>query len=312
MEVEQLFQADETLNSVVVMDKGKPAGLIMRHQLYRVLSAKYGAALHERRPVFMIMDDKCLIVAGDSALEYVAKLAMNRPKLNTYDDIVVAGKGAPPKLVTVRKLIDTLAVAQIELAKGANPLTGLPGNLAIEQEIEARGNRGDSFAIVYGDLDNFKVYNDKYGFKSGDDVIRLISRVMSWAALRHGGPSGYVGHIGGDDFVLLAPRDKVERVCQAITRCFGRTIKQHYNEEDLARGSIQGKDRSGREGEFPLVSVSLAIIEVAGPCDICEVSERAAEMKKYAKSIAGNASVRDRRGPLGVKEKAPACPLSSP
>jgi diguanylate cyclase (GGDEF)-like protein len=187
------------------------------------------------------------------------------------------------------------------MAKGANPLTGLPGNLALEAEVEKRCQGRGLTSIVYVDLDNFKIFNDTYGFESGDKVLRLLSDILSWACRRHGQGYTFVGHIGGDDFVIMSEAHCVERICRGVVRCFKRLVRKLYNTQDARRGYVLAKGRDGKEGKFPLVSVSMGIMDISGSgaCDLAAISHRAAEVKKYAKSKNGNVYVRDRRKPLG-------------
>ena len=294
-QVKKAFERDETVTAMPVVRDGRPIGLIMRHSLDRMLSTQYGLALYQNKRVTRIMDPSPLIVEGFAAVETVAQAAMSRDPFKIYDPILVTREGQLIGMASVHKILDTLACVQVEMAKGANPLTGLPGNVAIEREVERRCSQQEFSCFIYADLDNFKVYNDIYGFKEGDDVLLLAGRVLSWAMRRHGGTDGFTGHVGGDDFVLAVDPDTAERVCQAIVRCFKRLIKQYYTEADRERGFIVGKDRQGVEREFGFVSISLAIVDAYANDTIHTVAQRAADLKKYAKSKAGNVWVRDRR-----------------
>ncbi|MBF0481488.1 MAG: EAL domain-containing protein [Desulfovibrionaceae bacterium] len=293
-EVKRLMdQADN--NACVVLKGVRPAGLIMSHHLNKLLSSQYGASLYAKRDASRIMDREPLIVDAMEPVENVSKAAMSREKFKVYDHIVVTKNGEFTGTVTVQKMLDSLARLQVELAKGANPLTGLPGNMAIDREIEARTTSGKHCSFIYADLDNFKVYNDTYGFHEGDQIILLTARILAHAVRRHGGANDFIGHVGGDDFVVATAPETAEAVCASITRLFGRLVAYRYSIEDRRRGAIFGKDRNGVEGEFPLVAISLAIIDCHGQCSVGAVAHRAAEMKKFAKSKAGNVFVRDRR-----------------
>ncbi|GFK95726.1 Phytochrome-like protein cph2 [Fundidesulfovibrio magnetotacticus] len=284
--------------SAAVVSGRRPVGLVTRHLLDRMLSTQYGQALYSNRPVSRIMDGQPLTVDWHTPVELVAQAAMTREGAKVYDHVVVTRDGKLSGLASVQKILDALAQVQMEMAKGASPLTGLPGNVAIERELETRvaGERPVSF--VYADLDHFKAYNDAYGFKAGDEVILLTARILSWALRRHGEPGDFIGHVGGDDFVLCTTPERAERVCRAVVRCFGRLAPRCYGEAHRLAGGVPGRDREGREGIIPLVSVSLAVVDCLGRCTPEAVSQRAAEMKKYAKTQEGNVWVRDRRGPL--------------
>ncbi|WP_051694118.1 GGDEF domain-containing protein [Desulfohalovibrio reitneri] len=303
--VKDFLRGNDPITAIVVADDSKrPMGLIMSHHLDRALSTRYGMSLYYHREATRIMDGNPLVVDQAEPVEKVAKMAMNREKYKIYDHIVVTDQGQLSGIVSVQKILDTLAAVQVEMAKGANPLSGLPGNVSIEQELERRCGSGDPFSIIYADLDNFKIYNDIYGFKAGDNVIMLISRIMDWACKRHGHPGqDFVGHVGGDDLVAICHPDRAERVCKAVTRVFKRVIPTCYSPEDRKRGHITAKSRSGQWEDFPLVSVSLAIVDCAGQCDLAAIGGRAAEMKKYAKSLPGNSYARDRRAPVGEEGK---------
>jgi diguanylate cyclase (GGDEF)-like protein len=188
------------------------------------------------------------------------------------------------------------------MAKGTNPLTGLPGNVAIEQAVENRIKQKRTFSIIYADLDHFKMYNDTYGFKNGDHVIKLAADVMSWATRKHASKKDQLCHIGGDDFVLITSPETVQKICLSITRCFGRLVKNCYCTEDRERGWIKARGRDGKERQYPLVTISLGVIEVFGQCSLMEIGERAAHIKKYAKSIPGNSVAIDRRQAVGSDE----------
>ena len=302
-EVRRIMGQDSPLSSVVVVCNKVPKGLIMSHHLDRHLASQYGVALYSSRYVTLLMDKEPLIVDQATPIELVAQQAMARTNFKTYDDIIVTSQGKLLGVVSVQKIIDAMAAVQVEMAKGTNPLTGLPGNVSLETEVENHLAVGRPASFIYADLDNFKVYNDVYGFSNGDKIILLLSRILSWAVKRHGSEDDFVAHIGGDDFVLITRPDRAERVCRAVSRCFKRLVKACYCEQDWERGWITAKGRDGKEDKFPMVSVSLGIVDCFGSCTLKEIGERAAEVKKYAKSRAGNSYVRDRRSPLGLEER---------
>lgn len=184
-----------------------------------------------------------------------------------------------------------------EEAKGANPLSGLPGNNVIVSKIEHMIHAKKEFAVIYGDLDNFKAYNDKYGFSKGDDAILYTRDCFLDAAKRFGNESTFVGHEGGDDFVVVTDYSNWEEVSKGITTAFDENVRQFYNEADAKSGFIESLDRQGRRMRFPLMSISLAVasnhyrpIE-----DHRAIVSIAAEMKKYVKKMEGSCYAIDKR-----------------
>lgn len=297
-EVKKAFEKEEPLCGIVVCRDEKPVGLIMSHHLDRELSSYYGPALYYGRDITNLMDKSPLVVDRFSPVEVVARRAMQRDKHKIYDHVIVTREDKLLGTASVQDILDAMARVQVELAKGSNPLSGLPGNLNIEIELENRVQKYQKpTSIIYVDLDNFKAYNDVYGFKNGDKIILLTSRILTWAAKRHGMGNSFVGHIGGDDFILLTHPDRAERVCRGISRCFARLIKKFYNAEDVRQGFIISKGREDTEGEYPLISVSMAIVDCLRPLPLSEISELATGTKKLAKSIPGNSFVRNRRNP---------------
>jgi diguanylate cyclase (GGDEF)-like protein len=177
----------------------------------------------------------------------------------------------------------------------------------IEMEINRRKKKKIRSSFLYLDLDNFKVYNDVYGFQKGDSVLKMTARVMKQAASKAGAASNFIGHIGGDDFILITDPRHAEAAAQTITELFAEQIPGMYNEADQRRGYIIGVSRDGREGRFPFISVSIGIIDCTfeHPISLEDLSERAANVKKYAKSRPGNVYVKDRRPALGSAPKQP-------
>lgn len=292
-EIRQIFEQDEVINSIVVAQDDRPLGLVSRSRLHRQLSTKFGLDLFVSRGVRLIMDEAPLMVDHNTAVEQAAHQAMDRASARMFEDIVITEAGLLSGVVTVKKLLETLASSQVEMAKGANPLTGLPGNISLEQELELRVKGGRPFEIVYADLDNFKVYNDTYGFKNGDEIIKLCSKVLAHAVLRRGSSETMLCHVGGDDFVVITPSRTSEPLCESALRCFKRLVRNCYCQEDRTRGWIEAVGRDGAQGKFPLVALSLAIVAVSGNCSLQAIGERAAKAKKKAKAIEGNCWVRE-------------------
>lgn len=184
-----------------------------------------------------------------------------------------------------------------EEAKGANPLTGLPGNNVIVKQIDGMIHAKKEFAVIYADLDNFKAYNDKYGFSKGDDAILYTRDCFQDAAKKFGDASTFVGHEGGDDFVIVTSFATWEGVCKGIIAAFDSDIKQFYNDTDAKSGFIESLDRQGRRMRFPLMSISLAVASNHyRPCeDHRMVVSIAAEMKKFVKKTEGSTYAIDKR-----------------
>jgi diguanylate cyclase (GGDEF)-like protein len=186
------------------------------------------------------------------------------------------------------------AVRRTTGLRAVNPLSGLPGNTTITDEIDARLARGTDFALLYADIDRFKEFNDFYGFARGDLMIAMVAELMVRAA---SGPDRFIGHVGGDDFVALARTDEAEVLAERITARFDETAPALYDAEDRRRGSIQTRDRRGVLRRFPLVTLSIGIVNVApGRFDGATSAARAAaEVKAVAKRKPGSTWAVDRR-----------------
>jgi diguanylate cyclase (GGDEF)-like protein len=181
--------------------------------------------------------------------------------------------------------------------RGSSPLTGLPGNVQIEAELKRRIASKKPYAVIYMDLDNFKAYNDSYGFMNGDEVIKYTSSVIQDSIEKYGGRNDFIGHIGGDDFVAVVDYENARKISTDIVKSFDKGIVEFFNEEDLKKGGIELPNRKGKIEKFPITSISVAMIsnkykKYKTPL---EIGEDGALVKKKAKAIEGSTFIEDRR-----------------
>ena len=181
-----------------------------------------------------------------------------------------------------------------------HPSTRLPGTVQIERDIAARLSDEEGFATCYADLDHFKEFNDRYGYNNGDRVIMLLARILR-DIVRALAQSGFVGHIGGDDFIFDVRAQDMEKCCDEIIRLFDELIPYQYSEEDRRAGYFLGKDRRGSIHRIPLMTLSIGVVTNSFMTftHTAQVSARAAEMKNYAKTLPGSVYVVDRRQTSG-------------
>jgi diguanylate cyclase (GGDEF)-like protein len=186
---------------------------------------------------------------------------------------------------------------RIDRNRNANPLTGLSGNIEIQREIMSRIAKGTRFAVVYVDLDNFKAYNDVYGFSNGDRIIILTADILRDQVSLWGQEDDFVGHIGGDDFIIVSTPESVAKISEEIIAEFDEKVLNFYNGEDRSSGFITTQNRRGETDTFPLMSVSLAIVtnERRELNNVLEVGDIAAEVKKKLKTMSGSNYFIDRR-----------------
>jgi diguanylate cyclase (GGDEF)-like protein len=193
---------------------------------------------------------------------------------------------------TVKNLTRLLAIN-----RRVSPLTGLPGNVQIQAELKKHLMKQEEFSVMYLDLDNFKAYNDEYGFLKGDEVIKYTANVITKCIHNDFNQIGFVGHIGGDDFIAIVPYKDTEALCQQIIARFDKGIKSFYNEADIENGYIEIANRKGIVEKFPLVSISIAVV-VADKNrfdNILEIGDVSAQVKHAVKSVLGSSYAIDRR-----------------
>lgn len=179
----------------------------------------------------------------------------------------------------------------------SNPLTKLPGNPSIQARIEKEIASKEPFAVIYLDLNNFKIYNDVYGFKEGDNVIKKTAKLIETIALNYDF-SSFIGHIGGDDFICVCKAKNAPEIAKQIIREFDTMMPSFYNETDRQKGFLSAKDRSGDLKDFALLSIAIAIVhnEKRNLSSYGQISAIASELKHYAKSQKGSFAAIDRRG----------------
>lgn len=173
---------------------------------------------------------------------------------------------------------------EVDFAKHMNPLTELPGNVLIEQQLQHCVEMPVGYAVLYLDLDNFKPYNDVYGFEKGDQVLMHLAELLKEIV----SPNDFIGHIGGDDYIVVASSDQSFSYCEKIIKRFDTTIKQFYTERDVENGWIATKNRHGKEELFPLLTISIAGIMNHHFQTTYDLARKVSEVKKQCKQLVGS------------------------
>ncbi|MFA5090175.1 MAG: response regulator [Candidatus Omnitrophota bacterium] len=243
----------------------------------------------------------CREVKKDILLQHIP-IIMVTGKGDTEDKVGGINAGADDYIVKPFEPKELLARIRMILRRTerdleANPLTRLPGNVSILNEITKRIEEKKLFAVCYADLDKFKAYNDTYGFRHGDEVIKETARILIQAVRQKGHSEDFVGHIGGDDFVFITTPDKTDDICKKIIADFENTIPSFYNEEDRKNKYILAHDRKGVEQKISLLSISIGIVtnESRQIEHVAQVGEIGAELKAYAKSLERSNYIKDQR-----------------
>ena len=246
-------------------------------------------------------DEVCRILKQDILIQHMP-IIMLTGKGEVIDKIEGINAGADDYIVKPFEPQELVARVKMVLRRtardlDANPLTKLPGNVSIINELRMRITENELFAVCYVDLDKFKAFNDKYGFEKGDEVIKNTARILISSVQEKGTPQDFIGHIGGDDFVVVTAPDKVDALCKKIIADFTSMVPGLYNKEDLEKGYIIGKDRQKKTRKIPLLSISIGIVtnEKRKINHVGEVGELGAELKEYAKSLPGSNYVKERR-----------------
>ncbi|MDH5667925.1 MAG: diguanylate cyclase [Nitrospira sp.] len=201
-----------------------------------------------------------------------------------------------------------LCLSRLARSLDANPLTRLPGNTTILLETTARIQSTEPFALAYIDIDNFKSFNDRYGYGRGDEVLIVACRILTTVVGELAGAEGFVGHVGGDDFVFMSSPRCIDAICRTVIKRFDLVIPDFYDRDDRLKGYIDSVDRRGNKEQFPIMSLSIAVvtnelIPITHPGDVSKI---ASELKKRAKAIKGSTYVKDVRGQGSAESTATA------
>ena len=284
-----------------------------RVEVIRVATADALLALALRgRPAVAVIDARGARGAADEALAGCARLKRDSytavvPAVAVVEEVpeaLAAAFAAGADEVLRASLPDAEAEARLGALlrrstrdTGVHPTTRLPGTPEIEAELDARIGAGVSFAACYADLDHFKEYNDRYGYNEGDRVIRMLALILHDVVKGMAGEDGFVGHIGGDDFIFVVSDVDAAEICGAVVETFDALVPLQYSEADRRAGYYFGKDRRGQLHRVPLMSVSIGVVttERRRFTRASQVSELASEMKSYAKSKPGSLFAVDRR-----------------
>ncbi|WP_052487082.1 bifunctional diguanylate cyclase/phosphodiesterase [Gordoniibacillus kamchatkensis] len=293
-EVASYFKEKPDAQAAVIVTDGRPVGLMMRERLFQQLAGQYGFSLFWHRTIDHIMDREPLIVDAALSVERASQLATSRSIHNLYDLVIVSREGRMAGVASIRAILETITNIRMETARVANPLTGLPGNQQINRELSKRLLEGKTFSVIYIDLDYFKWFNDRFGFHKGDQLIQFTADVVQQSIAMCGTPYDFVGHVGGDDFIVMAAGADAVPLCAEIIRRFELGVPMFYDGEEFH----YVEDRHGNRIENGGVTLSLAHLACAGGASVTQehISQASAALKKKAKALRGSVYVTSRVG----------------
>lgn len=282
--VVDLFEKNSKLNGLCVVMGDLPVGALTRNRLYEQLSGRFGFSLFADKAVEAVMDRSFLCVDHQCTIDLVARQAMRRDDAKLYDFVTVTREGRYQGVVTVKELLEKSIELEVANARQLNPLSELPGNALIDIELERLVRLGLPRIVLYFDIDNFKAYNDKYGFKNGDRALKRLSSIIKESASE----DDFVGHIGGDDFIAVTDALTAPDVCETIISAFNDSVPAFYSADDVQRGYIEGKSRSNTEERFPLMSLTIVGVNASNFQSSFDLARAAATLKKQCKRISGS------------------------
>ena len=275
------FEADPSLDVLPVVDGVRPIGMINRHSMVDRFSRPFRRELFGRKSCQQFMDTAPLIVDQCASVQELAMMLAAAPKHYLFDGFIVTGEGAYLGVGSSHDLMATITEMQIRAARHANPLTQLPGNVPINEHVDRMLEAGTAFVAAYIDIDNFKPFNDHFGYRRGDDLILILAQQIRAAV---DGRLDFVGHIGGDDFFVVFQSDDWLPRCEEIVRNFSAAVVATIGEGDPESGYV-AENRRGESQCHPLPTLSVGAVQVAaGDCDSHhEVAAAASVAKKHAK-----------------------------
>ena len=288
------FQTDKRLQVLPVVEQQQVVGILNRSEfIEEQVVGRIGYAFHinHSKKVRDLMLPVPLVIDAEAGIDEAARLLHGNAEGVRLENICVARRGDYLGVLDVRTLVEAITALNLKLAKGANPLTGLPGNESIQREITRRLAAGLPFEIAYLDIDNFKPYNDYYGFERGDLVIQMVAEILRLHG--EGNSRNFCGHIGGDDFILITGPGSAVALGRQILREFEFRLPLLHGSGDFARGCYTTFNRKGELETFRLLSISVAIINTAGlqVTSYAQLASMASEVKKSAKKVKGSSVV---------------------
>ena len=282
-----LLIAQPALHAIAVVKDGVPVGLIHRPALVDRFIGLYGRELYGKKPCEYFMDNNPLIVDKATRMVELSELVVKKGKLAFTQGFIVTHEGRYLGLGSGFDLMREITDMQIVAARYANPLSGLPGNVPIQEHMERLFSSAQPFVAAYFDLDQFKPYNDIYGFRRGDDMIKLVAGILRDCC---DDELDFIGHIGGDDFVVLFQSPDWEARCRAVLARFDDERLAYFDARHVAEGGYRSEDRRGRMDFHALVSLSIGAVRIDPEHfhHYQEVARAAADAKRMAKKIDGS------------------------
>lgn len=253
------FAQEPQLHAVPVVEDGRPVGIINRRAFMDRYAQPYYRELYGRRPCTTFMNEHPMVVDRELPVDGLAEVLTGSDQRYLADGLIVVEGGRYLGLVTGESLVRAVAEIRVEAARYANPLTFLPGNIPISEHIARLLARGAEFTACYSDLNHFKPFNDQYGYWRGDEMIKLAAATMARAC---DPVRDFLGHVGGDDFVILFQSADWRSRCERIVAEFNRQAPALFDEVDRLRGGIDAEDRQGRLAFFPVTTISLGAVRI--------------------------------------------------
>ena len=281
------FNVNPALRIIPVVKNSVPLGLINRYHFIDRFSKPFQRELHSKKPCGDLIQGDPLLVEKGMPIEELSHFMAEADSRHFADGFIITENGRYIGVSSGQDLLRELTQMQLEAARYANPLTLLPGNVPINEHIERLLLANTPFVACYCDLDHFKPFNDTYSYRKGDEMIQLTGRILSWAC----DPKlDFIGHIGGDDFILLLQSRDWKSRCEQALRSFEQAAELLFKEEHLAAGGYNSEGRDGNVKFHPLTSLSIGAIQVAPRQFLShhEVSAAMTDAKKMAKKIHGN------------------------
>ncbi|MCF5704557.1 bifunctional diguanylate cyclase/phosphodiesterase [Pseudomonas syringae] len=285
----EAFRRQANLNSLAVLDEqGQPCGIVHRHSLSDALLKPFATDLFARKPISRLMNDDFLAVEMSQSLQQVSRLITSRARQRIEEDFIITLNGSYLGLGRVIDVLKLITELKIQQARYANPLTLLPGNVPIQQCLTRLLQQRRESVICYVDIDSFKPFNDIYGYGRGDEVLLCLAHCLNE---RVDPTRDFVGHIGGDDFLLvLGPEDWRKRLNQLLDD-FQSQCRRFYRTEHLDAGCFIAPNRQGVRQEFALLSLSIGVVhlhpEACAQLDASQLAEMASQAKHHAKNVPG-------------------------